>query len=128
MKGKAQVTKHTGSHYLLEDMEGGELFPAVLRGRMRLKDANATNPVAVGDIVDYEYEDSPSAENPAAIVLIHPRRNYIIRKSTNLSRKNHIIAASTRRSSSALSTSRSSNSPSWTGYCLPARHIRFRQS
>ena len=54
MKGKAQVTKHTGSHYLLEDMEGGELFPAVLRGRMRLKDANATNPVAVGDIVDYE--------------------------------------------------------------------------
>ena len=93
MKGKAQVTKHTGSHYLLEDMEGGELFPAVLRGRMRLKDANATNPVAVGDIVDYEYEDSPSAENPAAIVLIHPRRNYIIRKSTNLSRKNHIIAA-----------------------------------
>ena len=73
MKGKAQVTKHTGSHYLLEDMEGGELFPAVLRGRMRLKDANATNPVAVGDIVDYEYEDSPSAENPAAMVPIHPR-------------------------------------------------------
>lgn len=104
IKGQATVVKHTGSHYLLSQLPGWNLFPAVLRGRIRLKGSTATNPVAVGDIVTFEAEvpDGTSSEgihnevtleNPAAITAVSPRKNYIIRKSTNLSRQSHIIAA-----------------------------------
>ena len=92
IKGQATVVKHTGSHYMLSALPQWELFPAVLRGKIRLKDSNATNPVAVGDIVDYEAE-IPEGAAPAAITGVHKRRNYVIRKSTNLSRQSHIIAA-----------------------------------
>ena len=89
---------------MLSALPQWELFPAVLRGKIRLKDSNATNPVAVGDIVDYEAEIPEGAapesicehvtlENSAAITGVHKRRNYVIRKSTNLSRQSHIIAA-----------------------------------
>ena len=113
MKGEATVVKHTGSHYLLAQLPDWNLFPAVLRGKIRLKGSSATNPVAVGDVVTFEadvpelredgqirFEDGSRSgiehmtlENPAAITAVHPRRNYIIRKSTNLSRQSHIIAA-----------------------------------
>ena len=96
IKGEATVVKHTGSHYLLSQLPEWKLFPAVLRGKIRLKGSSATNPVAVGDIVTYETEvpqEEISAENPAVITAVKPRRNYIIRKSTNLSRQSHIIAA-----------------------------------
>ena len=93
IKGQATVVKHTGSHYLLSRLPEWDLFPAVLRGKIRLKGSNATNPVAVGDVVDFEAEDAVTLENPAAITGVHPRSNYIIRKSTNLSRQSHIIAA-----------------------------------
>ena len=86
LKGQATVVKHTGSHYLLSRLPEWDLFPAVLRGKIRLKGSTATNPVAVGDIVNYE------AEGDAAVITsVEPRRNYIIRKSTNLSRQSHII-------------------------------------
>lgn len=88
LKGQATVVKHTGSHYLLSRLPEWDMFPAVLRGKIRLKGSTATNPVAVGDIVNYE------AEGDAAVITsVEPRRNYIIRKSTNLSRQSHIIAA-----------------------------------
>ena len=78
------------------------LFPAVLRGKIRLKGSSATNPVAVGDIVNYEAEadsiDQITLENSAVITSVEPRRNYIIRRSTNLSRQSHIIAANLDRS------------------------------
>ena len=104
IKGQATVVKHTGSHYMLSALPQWELFPAVLRGKIRLKDSNATNPVAVGDVVDYEAEipecaapesiaEHVTLENSAAITGVHKRRNYVIRKSTNLSRQSHIIAA-----------------------------------
>ena len=96
IKGEATVVKHTGSHYLLSQLPEWKLFPAVLRGKIRLKGSSATNPVAVGDIVTFETEvpqEEISAENPAVITAVKPRRNYIIRKSTNLSRQSHIIAA-----------------------------------
>ena len=105
VKGQATVVKHTGSHYMLAQLPSWELFPAVLRGKIRLKGTSATNPVAVGDIVTFEADVPESAsaevgyiehltlENPAAITAVQPRRNYIIRKSTNLSRQSHIIAA-----------------------------------
>ena len=115
IKGQATVVKHTGSHYLLAQLPQWELFPAVLRGKIRLKGSTATNPVAVGDIVSFVAEVPEEAlcengtivaedgqkvsleyltlENPVAITAVTPRKNYIIRKSTNLSRQSHIIAA-----------------------------------
>ena len=101
IKGQATVVKHTGSHYMLAQLPEWNIFPAVLRGKIRLKDSNATNPVAVGDVVDFEAEgdsmqsmsDTVTLENPAAITGVHKRRNYVIRKSTNLSRQSHIIAS-----------------------------------
>ena len=115
IKGEATVVKHTGSHYLLAQLPQWNLFPAVLRGKIRLKGSNATNPVAVGDRVAFEAEVPEDAladngqvvaengrrvsleymnlENPAAITAVSPRSNYIIRRSTNLSRQSHIIAS-----------------------------------
>lgn len=100
VKGQATVVKHTGSHYLLSRLPEWDVFPAVLRGKIRLKGSTATNPVAVGDVVEFEAEVPDqdltvhvNAENPAAIISVRPRSNYIIRKSTNLSRQSHIIAA-----------------------------------
>ena len=104
IKGQATVVKHTGSHYLLSRLPQWNLFPAVLRGKIRLKGSTATNPVAVGDIVNFEAEVPDgtvdielagyvTSENAAVITSVEPRRNYIIRKSTNLSRQSHIIAA-----------------------------------
>ena len=92
--GTATVVKHTGSHYLLARLPEWDLFPAVLRGRIRLKGNSVTNPVAVGDRVVYEAEsDKPTLESPAVILSVEERKNYVIRKSANLSRQAHIIAA-----------------------------------
>ena len=115
INGQATVVKHTGSHYLLAQLPQWDLFPAVLRGKIRLKGSTATNPVAVGDHVTFSVDVPEEAfvqeggvltddgrrvsmeylilENPAAITAVQPRKNYIIRKSTNLSRQSHIIAA-----------------------------------
>lgn len=91
MKNTAVVVKHTGSHYLLSQLPEWKPFQAVIRGKMRLKGADSTNPVAVGDIV--EYEVSEGGDGTCVITGILPRKNYVIRKSTNLSRQSHIIAA-----------------------------------
>lgn len=94
MTGTATVVKNAGSHYLLSELPEWRLFPAVLRGKVRLAHSSATNPVAVGDKVRYEIEGSEATETaPAVITEILPRENYLIRKSTNLSRQAHVIAA-----------------------------------
>ncbi|MBR0286661.1 MAG: ribosome small subunit-dependent GTPase A [Bacteroidales bacterium] len=85
---EATVVKNAGSHYLLSPLPEWKVFPAVLRGKIRLKASEITNPIAVGDRVSYSMED-----NTAVITEILPRRNYVIRRSTNLSRQAHIIAA-----------------------------------
>ena len=90
---QATVVKHTGSHYLLSEIPTWDLFPAVIRGKVRLQKSSATNPVAVGDHVLCEVPDEVSESNPATITEVLPRRNYVIRKSTNLSREAHIIAS-----------------------------------
>lgn len=91
--GKATVVKNAGSHFMLSRLPEWELFPAVLRGKARLSQTETTNPVAVGDIVEFTATDGISEQNPAIITDILPRRNYLIRKSTNLSRQSHVIAA-----------------------------------
>ena len=85
----ATVVKNAGSHYLLSELPAWDVFPAVLRGAMRLAAGKTTNPVAVGDVVSYEI----GADGVAVISSVLPRRNYVIRRSTNLSRQAHIIAA-----------------------------------
>ncbi len=84
---KGTVLKSTGSHYqvLTED---GEMMECRLRGKIRLKGARTTNPVAVGDHVTLDMEDGEGI-----IAEIDPRDNHIIRRSTNLSKESHIIAA-----------------------------------
>lgn len=89
MELEATVVKNAGSHYLLSPIPEWKVFPAILRGRVRLKASEITNPVAVGDRVHYE----PGGDGTAVITEILPRRNYLIRRSTNLSRQAHIIAA-----------------------------------
>ena len=93
MEGIATVVKNAGSHYLLSALPAWELFPAVLRGKVRLERSGATNPVAVGDRVRYELNGVATEEHPAVIKEILPRDNYLIRRSTNLSRQSHVIAA-----------------------------------
>lgn len=94
---KATVAKHTGSHYLLTQLPAWDLFPAVIRGKMRQQKSKSTNPIAVGDVVMCELPDDVSADNPATITQILPRQNYVVRKSTNLSRDAHVIAANVDR-------------------------------
>ena len=93
IQGEATVVKNAGSHYLLSALPLWEVFPATLRGRIRLKASEITNPIAVGDRVRYCIEDDGSA----TITEILPRDNYVIRRSTNLSRQAHIIAANVDR-------------------------------
>ena len=89
-EGQATVVKNAGSHYELSALPQWAPFPAVLRGKIRLVGSSATNPVAVGDKVIYSIPDDGSM---ATITQVLPRRNYLIRRSTNLSRQAHIIAA-----------------------------------
>ncbi len=94
-KSIATVVKHTGSRYVLSELPQWEPFSAVVRGKLRLKDTVSTNPIAVGDKVSYsvpvDEDGHPCAE--ALIMGVEQRKNYIIRKSTNLSRQCHIIAS-----------------------------------
>jgi len=82
------VTKSTGSWYRLQFADGSQA-DARLRGALRLAGSRATNPVAVGDRV----EADPESEGRWAITSVHERRNHLVRKSVNLSRKSQVIAA-----------------------------------
>ena len=92
-RGEAIVVKNAGSHFLLTCLPQWAPFPAVLRGKVRMDGSFSTNPVAVGDRVEYEWEVPPNTLHPAQIVQVRPRQNHLIRKSTNLSRQSHVIAA-----------------------------------
>jgi len=86
---KCLVTKSTGSWYHVVNDEG-TVIECRIKGKFRIKDIRTTNPVAVGDIVEIEME--PDQETGVIVKLI-PRKNYIIRKSINLSKQSQIIAA-----------------------------------
>ena len=95
IKSTATVVKHTGSHYIISELPRWELIPAVVRGKLRLSGGNTTNPIAVGDKVEYSVnvDENGKAVSEAVILSVYPRSNYVIRKSTNLSRQCHIIAS-----------------------------------
>ena len=82
------VIKNTGSWYTVLT-DDGQLIECKIKGNFRLKGIRSTNPVAVGDRVGIV----PNNEGTAFITEIEDRRNYIIRKSINLSKQSHIIAA-----------------------------------
>ena len=89
MQMEGLVTKSTGSWYLVRLPDGTHLS-CTLRGNLRLRGIKTTNPVAVGDRVEVEYS---SDRGVGVIRDILKRHNYIIRKSTKLSKISHIIAA-----------------------------------
>lgn len=93
MTGKATVVKNAGSHFLLSPLPEWKPFPAVLKGKVRLSGSGSTNPVAVGDIVSFDGPEKPTESSPASIVEILDRKNHLVRRSTNLSRLSHVIAA-----------------------------------
>lgn len=84
---RGTVVKSTGSWYSVR-LESGEQVECRIKGKFRMKGIKTTNPVAVGDVVEIEV----GAEG-GVISQIMDRKNYIIRKSTNLSKEAHIIAA-----------------------------------
>ncbi len=85
------VYKSTGSWYTIKSSEGN-FIECRIKGKFRLKGIKSTNPVAVGDVVDYELEETSDVLS-GTITKIHERKNYIVRKSVNLSHQMHIIAA-----------------------------------
>lgn len=85
---KGIVIKSTGSWYSVR-LDNGEQIEARIKGKFRLKGIRTTNPIAVGDKVMLKKEE----DGTAVINEIEKRKNYIIRKSINLSKKSHIIAA-----------------------------------
>ncbi len=87
---KGLVTKSTGSWYSVKDTETSEIINCNIRGKLRIQGIKSTNPVAVGDFVEYEI---PENSETGIIKQVLDRKNYIIRKSTNLSKQTHILAA-----------------------------------
>ncbi|MGB3606327.1 MAG: ribosome small subunit-dependent GTPase A [Psychroserpens sp.] len=85
------VYKSTGSWYTVKT-KIGETYQCRIKGKFRLKGIKSTNPIAVGDMVDFELETN-NDEVTGVIHEIHDRKNYIVRKSVNLSKQTHIIAS-----------------------------------
>ena len=92
---KGIVIKSTGSWYTVKTEEGN-LIESRIKGNLRLKGIRSTNPIAVGDHVEIIESNEDNNIGSQVVGLIHkiwPRNNYIIRKSPNLSKESHIIAA-----------------------------------
>ena len=85
------VYKSTGSWYHIKDAQG-KLIPCRIKGKFRIGGLTSTNPVAVGDVVEVTLIDTQDGQQ-GVITDIQTRKNYIVRKSVNLSKQIHIIAA-----------------------------------
>lgn len=84
------VMRSTGSRYRVR-AEDGSLHDCVAQGKLRIKGYTTTNPLAVGDRV--EFTPQVSEDGPGSILTLHDRTNYIVRRSVNLSHHKHVIAA-----------------------------------
>jgi ribosome biogenesis GTPase len=91
---KGKVLKSTGKWYTVE-LEDGSVVSCRIRGKLRLEGLSTTNPIAVGDIV--LLDDKLDDEGKRSITNFEERRNYIVRKSTNLSKQMQILAANVDR-------------------------------
>lgn len=83
------VVKYTGNKYTVRDDSSGKIYICFIRGKMRLEDTKSTNPVVIGDKVVFE----PTEGLEGIISEVLPRFNCVVRKSSNLSRQFHILAA-----------------------------------
>jgi ribosome biogenesis GTPase len=83
--------RSTGSWYDVKDIESGHLWRCRLKGKFKIKDLKVTNPIAVGDLVEYEVEDT--VENTGIIQDIQKRKNYIVRQSVHKTAHSHLLAA-----------------------------------
>ncbi|MFA8433864.1 MAG: ribosome small subunit-dependent GTPase A [Marinifilaceae bacterium] len=81
------VIKSTGSWYSVKT-DSGEIHQCRIKGKFRMAGIRSTNPIAVGDRVEIE-----ESKDAVVITRIHERKNYIIRKASNLSKRSHIIAS-----------------------------------
>ncbi|MFD2516456.1 ribosome small subunit-dependent GTPase A [Salinimicrobium flavum] len=87
------VYKSTGSWYYVKS-DDGHFYNCRIKGKFRIKGIKSTNPVAVGDRVEFKLEKSQEGEEEIGVISeIKPRDNYIIRRSVNLSKQTHIIAS-----------------------------------
>lgn len=84
-----RVIRNTGASYMVRLDSDGQVVPCRVKGNFRIKGIRTTNPVAVGDFV----EVSDVGADNLFITHIRPRRNYIIRRASNLSKESHILAA-----------------------------------
>src|SRR5665647_1916369 len=87
---KAIVYKSTGSWYQIKTGDG-ETFNARIKGKFKIDNITSTNPIAVGDMVDADKEDT--GEGAVIITDISPRTNYITRQSPHNKHQHHIIAS-----------------------------------
>lgn len=85
---RGTVIKSTGSYYDVRLDDGQVVADCRIKGKMRIDDIKSTNPVAVGDFVNIEIES-----NEGVIDEVLPRKNYVVRRSSNLSKQTHILAA-----------------------------------
>ena len=85
------VYKSTGSWYYVKSEEN-QFYNCRIKGKFRMKGIKSTNPIAVGDVVDFDLDETVDEVN-GIITNIHDRKNYIVRKSVNLSKQTHIIAS-----------------------------------
>jgi ribosome biogenesis GTPase len=85
------VYKSTGSWYTVKTLNG-KFYECRIKGKFRLQGIKSTNPIAVGDIVEFDLETKNDTET-GVIKRIEERENYIVRKSVNLSKQTHIIAS-----------------------------------
>lgn len=83
------VVKSTGSWYSVR-VSRGEYIQCRIKGKFRMDGIKHTNPISVGDVVDFEMEEG---REEGVIHRIHDRKNYIIRKASNLSKQTHILAS-----------------------------------
>jgi ribosome biogenesis GTPase len=100
------VIKSTGKNYDVLTSDG-RIIQCQVRGKIRLEGRSTTNPVAAGDTVDY----SPENDAEGNITFIHPRKNYIIRKSVNLSKEAQIIATNLDQALLVVTTTRPQTTP-----------------
>jgi len=93
---KGLVIRNTGYSYTVRADETGEVFDCKVKGNFRIRGIRTTNPVAIGDRVEFTPQQTDADIEQAhqgLITALEDRKNYIIRKSTNLSKQSHIIAA-----------------------------------
>lgn len=87
-KRRGKIVRNTGSAYIVE-LEDGSAVNCRVKGNFRIRGIRTTNPVAVGDDV----EITAGKDDSEYITSVMPRRNYIIRRASNLSKESHILAA-----------------------------------